>query len=242
MIVATHARPSAGGRTLFELAAADPAVRFSPHCWKTRMSLAHKGLDADCVPWRFTDKAEIAFSGQGFVPVLVDGDDIVSDSWSIAVHLEERYPDRPSLFLGPAGMALSRFVNAWSDGVLLGAVARVVLVDIHRNLAVKDKDYFRTTREKRFGAALEAVSADTPARLTDLRAALAPARAVLGMQAFLCGASPGYADYCVFGMFMWARCISGIELLTPDDSLVSWRERLLDAFDGLARRAAVAVL
>ena len=40
---------------LFELAGADQSVRFSPHCWKTRMALAHKGLTAQSVPWRFTD-------------------------------------------------------------------------------------------------------------------------------------------------------------------------------------------
>jgi glutathione S-transferase len=228
------------GLKLFELAAADPEVRFSPHCWKTRMALAHKGLDANRVPWRFSDKQELAFSGQGFVPVMVDQGEVVSDSWQIALHLEQRYPERPSLFGSADAVPLARFVNAWADGVMLGAIAKVILVDIHRHIDVRDKEYFRTSREKRFGAPLEAVAADTASRLAELRAALAPLRSVLGHQEFVCGASPGYADYCVFGMFMWARCISGIELLAPDDKLVPWRERLLDAFGGMARQAAIA--
>jgi glutathione S-transferase len=60
---------------MYDLAGADPALRFSPYCWRIRMALAHKGLDVETVPWRFTDKDVIAFSGQGRVPVIRDGDD-----------------------------------------------------------------------------------------------------------------------------------------------------------------------
>ena len=78
---------TAPGLTLFELAGANSELRFSPHCWKTRMALAHKGLEADRVPWRFIDKAKIAFSGQSLMPVLVHGDESISDSWRIALYL-----------------------------------------------------------------------------------------------------------------------------------------------------------
>ena len=43
------------------------------------MALAHKELEVETVPWRFTEKDVIAFSGQGRVPVLVDGDKVVAD-------------------------------------------------------------------------------------------------------------------------------------------------------------------
>ena len=33
--------------SLYELAGADRELRFSPHCWKTRMALAHKGLNVE---------------------------------------------------------------------------------------------------------------------------------------------------------------------------------------------------
>jgi hypothetical protein len=38
-------------------------------------------------------------------------------------------------------------------------------------------------------------------------------------------------------MFMWARCTSPLELLAADDPVHAWRERLLDAFGGMARAA-----
>jgi glutathione S-transferase len=105
-------------RQLYDLAGADPNLRFSPYCWRACLALAHKGLEVETVPWRFTEKDVIAFSGQGLVPVLVDDETTVADSWAIATYLEERYPDCPSVFGGPGGMAPTRFVNAWADTVL----------------------------------------------------------------------------------------------------------------------------
>jgi hypothetical protein len=63
---------------MHDLAGADPALRFSPYCWRTRMALAHKGLEVETIPWRFTERDALAFSGQGRVPVIRDGERVVS--------------------------------------------------------------------------------------------------------------------------------------------------------------------
>lgn len=223
--------------TLYELAGADSELRFSPYCWKIRMALAHKGLEAKCIPWHFTEKEQIAFSGQGCVPVLIDDGEIISDSWRIAMHLEERFPDKPSLFGSRNAIPLAAFVNNWADSVLVSAIARIILLDVYGQVHEKDRDYFRSSREARFGATLESVVAHRPTHLVDLRRALAPLRQTLKAQDFLAGDAPAYADYCVFGMFMWARCSSTAALLDEGDPVFAWRERLLDTFDGLARFA-----
>jgi len=75
------------------------------------MALAHKGFEVEAIPWRFSDKPLIAQYQWGRVPVLVDDGRGVVDSWAIANYLEDRYPDRPSLFGGDAGRALARFYN-----------------------------------------------------------------------------------------------------------------------------------
>ena len=80
---------------LYDLAGAEDDLRFSPNCWRIKMALEHKSLAAETVPWRFVEKDIIAFSGQKTVPVLVDGDKIVSDSWEIARYLEGAYSERP---------------------------------------------------------------------------------------------------------------------------------------------------
>ncbi len=223
---------------MFDLAGADPALRFSPYCWRIRMALAHKGLSVDTVPWRFTEKDAIAFSGQGRVPVIRDGAAVVSDSWAIACHLEDSYPDRPSLFGGPVGKAHARFINAWADNVVLGGAARLVVCDILDVIDAKDVDYFRTSREQRFGTTLEAVQEDGRAnRLAAFRDSLAPARVVLRAQPWLGGTSPSYADYILFGTLQWPRCVSRFDLLAADDPVLAWQERALDLFDGLGRHA-----
>ena len=85
---------------LFELVGTDVGRPFSPFCWRTRMALAHKGLSAETIPWCFTEKDAIAPHKSEKVPVLLDGENSVANSWAIANYLEDRYPDRPSLFGG----------------------------------------------------------------------------------------------------------------------------------------------
>ncbi|MET0446253.1 MAG: glutathione S-transferase family protein, partial [Pseudorhodoplanes sp.] len=63
-----------------------------------------------------------------------------------------------------------------------------------------------------------------------------PLRVTLRWQPFLSGAAPAYADYIVFSLFQWARIVSTTQVLEADDVLASWRERMLDLFDGLARK------
>jgi glutathione S-transferase len=226
---------------MHDLAGEDPAIRFSPYCWRIRMALAHKDVPVRTIPWRFSDKSVIAFSGQGRVPVIKDGSKVVSDSWAIATYLEGRYDDRPSLFGCEMGQAHALFINAWTDEVMQPAIARLIIRDVFDVLDPKDRPYFRKTREERFGMKLDQVQAGREERLPAFRASLAPLRTTIGRQEWMGGGDgPSYADYIVFGAFMWARCTSRFELLAPDDPLAEWRLRLLDLFGGLARAAPMA--
>ena len=85
---------------------------------------------------------------------VVDVDRVVYNSWTIAEYLEETYADRPSLFGGPAGQALSRFVTDWVDAELHPEIVRMLATDIYAHLHKNDLDYFRKTREERFGMTL----------------------------------------------------------------------------------------
>ena len=225
------------GLQLYDLAGAEPERRFSPYCWRTKLALKHKDLSFDTIPWRFTDKDAIAFSRQGRVPVLVNGERVVSDSWTIAIYLEDTYVDRPSLFRGEGGRAVTRFVNAWADVVLVPGILRLIATDIFAHLDEKDKAYFRETRERRLGVTLETVTADRGTNVLSFRKTLEPIRTVLAAQPYFAGEAPAYADYVVFGCFQWARCISSFPLLLEDDPIWAWRDQLLSAFDGFARKA-----
>jgi glutathione S-transferase len=221
---------------LYDLAGADPDLRFSPYCWRTRFALAHKGLPVETVPWRFTETDAIAFSGQGKVPVIRDGETVVSDSWSIAVHLEDQY-SRAALFGGATGKAHAQFVNAWADGVLVGGIARFILRDLFDIIDPKDRAYFRSSRETRFGATLEAIQEGRENRLAAFRDLLLPLRLVLRRQDWLGGTAPSYADHIVAGTLMWPRCASRFALLENDDIVAKWLDRVLDLYGGLGRAA-----
>ena len=221
---------------LYDLAGAEPDRRFSPYCWRIRLALAHKKLPVETIPWRFTEKAEIAASGQPLVPVLVDGERWIADSWTIANYLEDAYPNSPSLFGGPSGRSLTRYYSSFADG-LVAAIFPFVALDILHHIADKDRDYFRASREKRVGTTLEAFVAGRDAKLPAFRSSLAPLRNTLKAQPFFGGEEPLYADYAVFGPLQWARCISPFALLEEGDPVKLWRDRLLDSFGGLARKS-----
>jgi glutathione S-transferase len=201
------------------------------------MALAHKGLDITSVPWRFTEREAITRHKSEKVPVLIDGEHTVSDSWAIANYLEDTYPDHPSLFGGEGGRAMGRMLNWWGDTVVISGMFPFIVADIHSHLRPEDQAYFRKTREARFGKTLEEVSAGRDHGVEGFRKTLDPMRLTLKTQAFLGGAAPNYADYIVFGGFQWARAISPFQLLVSDDAIYAWREKMLDAFDGMARNA-----
>jgi glutathione S-transferase len=222
-------------RQLFELTGSDVERRFSPFCWRARMALAHKGLEAEIIPWRFTENDRLAALGGKSVPILLDGAATLTDSWDIALHLDRVYPAAPALFQGPP--ETYRFIAAWTDTVVSAGVARLIVSDIPALLGPAEAAYFTESREKRFGMTLAQVTANRAARLPEFRATLAPLRRTLTMQAFLGGAAPDYADYIVFGSFMWARVASPLRLLEPGDEVHAWRERMLDLYSALARAA-----
>src|SRR6478752_1456553 len=205
--------------------------RISPFSWRIRYAFAHKGLQPTVVPTRFADVERIrALSGQHFVPIIEHDDVVVHDSWSIACYLEDRFPDSPSLFGGPAGRGAARLVNIWSDTVLGPAMRPLVYADFIRCIDPDDRAYFRGSREAQLGVTLEQFSADPAAAQPELARACAPLERTLSEQAFIAGAAPAYVDYIVFSVFQWARVGAPRDVLDGAigmDATRAWRERMV---------------
>ncbi len=225
---------------LYDLCAADQARRFSPHCWKARMALAHKGLEFETRATPFTRIKEIADGFSATVPVIDDGGKLVRDSFDIALYLEATYPDRPTLFAGDGGEAMARFVESWGITSLHPPLLGLIIKDIHDRLDGADQTYFRESREKRFGITLEAMQAGRDERLEAFRAALQPLRTMLARQPFIGGETPLFADYIVFGPLQWARVISPFALLADADPVADWFGRCLDLHGGVGRAMPAA--
>lgn len=212
-------------RALYDLKTLD-GRRLSPFGQRVHLALGHKGLATDrIVAVRFVDKEAIAFAKSQTVPVLVDGDTVVADSWRIALHLEDTYPDRPSLFGGEAGRALARYFNNWCGLWLTPEIAGFILFDMLAHLDEEDRAYIRRTREPRFGP-LDRLNETRDARLPAFRKALDPVRLTVKQNGNLHGAAPGMADFMVASAFHWAAQASDFELLATDDPLYSWSRRV----------------
>lgn len=225
---------------LYDLAGRDPALRFSPYCWRARFALAHKGLRVAALPWRLHEGSRLAFTGQGRVPVLVDGERTVFDSWSIALYLDEHYADRPGLFGAPAAVPVVKALNAWADLTLNPAISRLIVKRVHDLLDPRDQPYFRESREARFGTTLEALDLHRETQLGVVREALLPIARLLTEQPFLAGESPAYADHIVAGSLMWPAVTAPWSLVEHDAALARWFDAMRDAYGHLGRTAVTA--
>lgn len=227
--------------TFYDLCGKDGA-RFSPYGWRTRMALAHKGLDYDLELVKFTEKEKVAFSGQKLVPIVKDGDTVVADSFAIACYLEDAYPERASLFggAGAAGRGMAKAINGFVDRMVQPLIAPLIVADVIDCVDETCREYFRSSREQRFGTTLEAFQAGRDEKVAAFRAALEPIRLVVKDQAFIGGDAPTYADYILFGTMQWARLTSAFQLVEADDPIHVWFERVLDSNGGVAREEPIA--
>ena len=223
-------------RKMFDLCGADD-IRFSPYCWRVRMALAHKGLQAEFPPVGFSAIVSATDGFSSTVPVLVDGENMIGDSWAIAEYIEQAYPDRPALFAGEGGHALAKFIEQWANAALHPPILKSVVLDVHDHLLPEDRAYFRRSRERRLLKTLEEVQAGRDGHRKALHRALTPLRRLLRDQPFVAGAEPRHADYVVFASLQWPRLISDFPLIADDDPLADWFGRCLDLFDGLGRNA-----
>jgi glutathione S-transferase len=92
---------------------------YSTNVERVLLALAHKGVEVESVEIDPADRSPVReVSGQDLVPVLVDGDRVITDSTRIMHHLEERFPDPPLFPADPAARAevevfLDWFNRAW---------------------------------------------------------------------------------------------------------------------------------
>jgi glutathione S-transferase len=92
--------------------------RFSTNVERVALALAHKGAEVESVWVDPGDRSEVVrVSGQELVPVLVDGDRVITDSTAILEHLEQRFPERPLYPVDPARRAELRVFVDWFNRV-----------------------------------------------------------------------------------------------------------------------------
>jgi glutathione S-transferase len=233
---------------LFEWAMAGRKGCVSPYVWRIKMLLAHFGLDYESeMLFGVEMKEALAFAQgeaerlrtkapyapNGTVPVLVDGETILPDSWTIAAYLDERYGGGKVVNANPA---LNRFFESWVGQQITDAVFPTILPETIGRMDEVDREPFRESREAMFGFRFEDIDGSLADCVPALQANLAPLEEALAAHDYIGGGQPIYADYIVFGTFYWLSKVSTTEVLNPDSAVHRWRERLMDANGGLARQ------
>lgn len=216
---------------LYELIGRDKNIGFSPFVWRVKLALAHKDLNYETVPLHFTEiKDSLSFTDASTVPVLVDGNNVISDSWEIVCYLEEAYPDRPCIFSDHHAAKLFNFQMGMP---LLAPLFRTIVSDIYSVIHDMDKDYFRTSREARIGCTLEEAAKDYEQSFPTFKANLVPYSQFFRREQYMGGAGPSYQDYALYAMFLWARATSDKKLLEDDDPLTAWILRMDKTCNGI---------
>jgi glutathione S-transferase len=93
-------------------------IPFSTNVERVALALAHKGIGVEYVDVEPDDRSDVVrISGQELVPVLVDGERVLSDSPAILDYLEERFPEPPLYPADPARRAELRTFLDWFNVV-----------------------------------------------------------------------------------------------------------------------------
>ena len=200
----------------------------SPYGWRVREALHFLSLPYEAELLGFTEIPQ-KFSGRHkTVPVLVDGEHEIADSWTITRYLAKKYDPNNILFGGTDGYSLSCFVTRWVDASVIIAVLKIVIKDLYDGCGEADRSYLRVKEEKRFGQTLEELHEARETELPALQNCLHPARLAIKDRPFLGGENPTFADMALHSTFQWARRVSDFELLRADDRLHCWIKRMDD--------------
>ena len=93
-------------------------IPFSTNVERVALAAGHKGIAIDWVDVDPDDRTPVeAVSGQTLVPVLVHGDEVVTDSPRILEWLEERVPEPPLYPREPAQRAAATVFVQWFNRV-----------------------------------------------------------------------------------------------------------------------------
>ena len=104
----------------------------------------------------------------------------------------------------------------------------MLIPEIVSLLTEEDRKYFKESREKRFGTPIDSLSEPEKQRgfFARLKEGLVPLRAVLSEQSFVCGSTPGFSDYIVFGNLQWARVSSKLNFFENHDPIKKYQNRI----------------
>lgn len=215
-------------RTLYELCGAETDRLFSAYAWRVRLTMGYKGLDFTSRPTPFTEIPNILDGNHSKVPVLIDDEKVLSESFDICTYLEESYPQTPSIFGGAGSRENAALIDNLIITGLYPTITRLIVRDIAEKLSPVDHEYFRTSREQRLGGTLEDIQRGRDKERERLAVFLKPYRRRLDVAPFLGGQSLLFSDIALAASFCWAKAMSSYDTFNGDPVFGAWFEKVLE--------------
>ena len=200
----------------------------SPYGWRVRESLRLLDLPYHSEMLRMGEIKERFGKTHKTVPVLVDGNTEVGDSWEIAGYLAGKHDPESRLLQGQCGPAMIRFITDWVDATVMSPLNQMLVLDVHEHQRPEDQAVYRSRVEERYGETLEQLASQREHALPSFQISLHPARERIKHFPFLCGDAPAYGDCVLHACFQWLRSVSDFQVLRESDRLNTWIARMDD--------------
>jgi len=217
-----------GNFVLYDLAAKNRDVRFSPFCWIAKFGLLHKEIDYKTVALGFLPKSDYPVPDYGKLPMLAHDDELIQDSQNILEYLEKNFPEK-SYIEGAQGQARFEKYSQWQGNELFPNIAPLMFHRVSQALPDNEASYFRETREERFGNSLKNL-AQTPGLAENVEKALSVVADDLTDHPFLGGKTPDMSDYLVASPLLWKKSITQENIFQTPAAVDQWMGRLGEHF------------
>ncbi len=172
---------------------------YSPFAAKVRVCLKLKNLACELVEIPYTNRSELVkVSGGVGVPVLVDGETVVTDSPRITAYLETK--GGPSLREHPLAPVLEQWADNWLEETAFRLACPGLEDRMGADQGEEARMMFRLVKERRYGAGcIAAWRADQAKYSAETKVMLAPIVEAVRSTGFVLGAAPSVADAAVVG-------------------------------------------
>lgn len=199
---------------------------YSPFAAKLRTVLKLKGLECEVVDVPYLNRAELVkLTGALYVPVLHDGETVISDSARIAKHLEGK--GGPTMYADPLAPVLEQWADEYFEEVAFKLACPGLEEKMGRDQGDEAKALFRLIKERRYGAGIIAQWKKDEAQWREQTLSLLqPLVLTLKQRPFVLGDAPSIADAAVAGQLTMVEFAFPGFVATHTPSLGAWYAKL----------------
>jgi len=192
----------------------------SPIGYRVRIALFLKQMDCPRVPMRMVDVDRLeAETGSRNCPAMVDGETRLISSAAVVRHLDAVDPDR--VVFGDTDKHFNIDAVESEVGMRAGKVIAPWFVE---RLCPEDRDYFRRTREERFGMTFAELVAHRSTFELDLAFTVGRLATRLERGPFFSGTTPGFADSVIYGYLLWIDISDPSAMPELPPGMAAWYE------------------